>query len=127
MVCIIYYSIKSECIDKTLCYLKPGIASMKVSSFRLNGFNNAANNRVSFFVASFNSFLRQNQTSFVFSLIFSNKVLQWVSKMFVLVIRRDQLHQIYIGFFKMPSYLETCFILISWEVCCWPIVMQRDI
>ena len=68
---------------------------MKVSSFRLNGFNNAANNRVSFFVASFNSFLRQNQTSFVFSLIFSNKVLQWVSKIFVLVILRDQLHQIY--------------------------------
>merc|ERR1712141_717619 len=58
--------------------LKPGIASVKVSSFRLNWFNNAANNRVSFFVASVNSFFRQNQTSFVLSLIFSNKVLQWV-------------------------------------------------
>ena len=91
MVFNIIYSIKPEFIENTLCYLKPGIASVKVSSFRLNWFNNAANNRVSFFVASVNSFFRQNQTSFVFSLIFSNKVLQWVSKMFVLVIRRDQL------------------------------------
>ena len=106
MVFNIIYSIKPEFIENTLSHLKPGVASMKVSSFRLNGFNNAANNRVSFFVASLNSFFDQNQTSFVLSLIFSNKVFQWVSKMFILVIRRYQLQQI-----EMKKVFSKCHLI----------------